>query len=318
MYIATKVILRYSVQGVPHTLAEFEVDTATNLPQSTTDTKIGLGSKAHVIDTNAWYSMSVNDTWVLQNADGTAGYTKAEIDQLIQDTKNYADGEIVGAINDLDVSNIGGTTRYIYQISESNGKINASSYNSDTTPTLNSTKLVQSGGVKTYVDNKAATLQTAINGKQDTLTIDSIPEAGSDNVVRSGGIVNWVYGTTPNTISASDDLNDYYTPGTYRAATASIASSLYNCPTTSGFRLEVVSTISAASSGYQIQRLYPNNSEGEFFMRRRLGASSGNWGDWYRFAGTVVQPINTPNSNQLTNLAGRFDTLDEPEELEIE
>ena len=160
----------------------------------------------------------------------------------------------------------------------------------------------QAIGAETAARESAdAALQTAINGKQDALTIDSIPTSGSDNVVRSGGIVNWVYGTTPNTINSGDDLNDYFNPGTYRAATASIAASLYNCPTTSGFRLEVVSTISAASSGYQIQRLYPNNSDGEFFMRRRLGASSGNWGDWYRFAGTVVQPINVPSGTQSIN-----------------
>lgn len=141
------------------------------------------------------------------------------------------------------------------------------------------------------------------DAKQDALTIDPIPTSGSDNPVRSGGVVNWVYGTTPNTISSGDDLNNFFTPGTYRAATSSIAASLYNCPTASGFRLEVVSTISAASSGYQIQRLYPNNSDGEFFMRRRLSASSGDWGDWYRFAGTVVQPINAPSGTQSINNA---------------
>ena len=128
-----------------------------------------------------------------------------------------------------------------------------------------------------------------LSEKQDTLTIDPIPTSGSDNPVRSGGVMNWVYGTTPNTIANGDDLNDYFTPGTYRASTGSTAATLYNCPTSS-----VCSTISAATSGYQIQRLYPNNSEGEFFIRRRLSASSGNWGDWYRFSGTVVQPINTP------------------------
>ncbi|HAG12547.1 MAG TPA: hypothetical protein DCG49_01650, partial [Ruminococcus sp.] len=114
--------------------------------------------------------------------------------------------------------------------------------------------------------------------KQDILTFDQLPTSGSDNPVRSGGVSNWVYGTTPNTINSGDDLNDYYTPGTYRAGSGSIAATLYNCPTASGFRLEVVSTISTVASGYQIQRLYPNNSDGEFFMRRRLSAASGNWG----------------------------------------
>ncbi len=158
-------------------------------------------------------------------------------------------------------------------------------------------------------------LETVVDGKQDALTIDPIPTSGSDNPVRSGGVMNWVYGTTPSTINNGDDLNDYFTPGTYRAASGSIAATLYNCPTASGFRLEVCSTIASASSGYQIQRLYPNNSDGEFFMRRRLGAASGNWGDWYRFAGTVVQPINVPDRAQLTSIDSP-DNINTEEETE--
>ena len=80
-------------------------------------------------------------------ADKSTTYTKTETDSAIND-----------AVNALDVSSVGGTTRYLYQISETNGKISANSYASDTVPTASSTKLVQSGGVKTYVDTECGAL----------------------------------------------------------------------------------------------------------------------------------------------------------------
>lgn len=68
-------------------------------------------------------------------------------------TKTEVDGEIVGAINDLDVSAVGGSTKYITTISEANGLIDATAASPDTVPTTSSTKLITSGGVKEYVDN---------------------------------------------------------------------------------------------------------------------------------------------------------------------
>ena len=58
--------------------------------------------------------------------------------------------------------------------------------------------------------------------------------------------------------------------------------------------MEVRSTIASASTGYQIQTIYPNNNDGVFYMRRRGSASSGAWGDWYAFRGTAVQAVNVP------------------------
>ena len=89
----------------------------------------------------------------------------------------------------------------------------------DTAPTTNSTNPVQSGGIKTYVDNakldvqnnldtyitnnnaRSATIEgdiTALqNGKQNTLTFDSVPTQGSNNPVTSNGIYNALQGVTP-------------------------------------------------------------------------------------------------------------------------
>lgn len=199
----------YQGDRLPTIVAKFECDTESDLPARNQGNYIvGIGSYAHVVQNNATYRSMSDGTWVL-SVDGTATYSKSEIDSMLND-------------------------------------------------------------------------------KQDTLVIDSVPTAGSDNVVRSGGILNWVYGTPPEQIPEDADLNDYYNVGVYRATSGALAQTLINCPTTSSFRLEVVSSISAASQGYQIQRLYPNNSNGEFFMRRRLSAGSGNWAPWFRFAGVQV------------------------------
>ena len=84
-------------------------------------------------------------------------YTKTETDAEIA-------SEIVGAINDLDVSAVGGSTKYLTTISEANGLIDASAETPDTVPTTDSTKLITSGGVKTYVDNSATTVSNSIAG----------------------------------------------------------------------------------------------------------------------------------------------------------
>lgn len=143
-------------------------------------------------------------------------------------------------------------------------------------------------------------IQNELDDKQDTLTVgtnmDSTPTASSDNPITSGGVYNAIDGMLTfdglyglgTTIPNGANLNNYYTPGVYNALTGAVASSLSNCPTTSGFRLEVFSTIAVPSSGYQVQRLIPNNSNGEFFMRRRLSASSGNWANWYKFHGEEI------------------------------
>lgn len=153
--------------------ALIECDTLTDLPSqdAITGYRITIGTKAHVIDTNAVYMMQSGGAWKVQSA-GTDVYTKAETDALIQDSKDYADGLIAA----LDVSSVGGATRYIYQISETNGKISASSYASDTTPTAGSTKLIQSGGVKTYVDSETT-------ARQEECGV--IANAGAKNVSRA-------------------------------------------------------------------------------------------------------------------------------------
>lgn len=138
---------------------------------------------------------------------------------------------------------------------------------------------------KTEIDN-------LLNEKQDLLVLgtnfDSEPTSGSDYPVRSGGVVNYTFGAAAVRIQSGDDLNTYVDPGAYRCESNSIAASLVNCPTSNGFRMEVKSTIASSATGYQLQFIYPNNANGEFFMRRRGSAGSGTWSSWFKFSGTAV------------------------------
>ena len=90
---------------------------------------------------------------------------------------------ITNAINNLDVSSVGGDGKYISAISETDGKISATSTTMDTAPTANSVKAVTSGGIKTALDNKADVSNTnykttkVFYGKRDGryVKIGSIP-----------------------------------------------------------------------------------------------------------------------------------------------
>lgn len=236
-----------------------ECDTLTDLPSP--DALIGyrltIGTTAHVIDTNAVYMMQSGGAWKVQSA-GTDVYTKAETDALIQDSKDYADGLIAA----LDVSSVGGTTRYIYQISETNGKIDARSYASDTTPTAGSTKLVQSDGIKTYVD-------TAVS---DKITITNILGAGQR------------IAATPD---APIDLDDLTNVGRYNWLGASAANMNHLAVSGKGGLLEV-SYLQGGST--ILQRFWPSdgaNSPVAFYQRFRYG-SPGTWTGWYKFEGVPV------------------------------
>lgn len=91
---------------------------------------------------------------------GTASTSGAGIVQL-QDsidattTKAATPNAVKNAIEALDVASVGGDGKYISAISETDGKISATSTTMDTTPTASSDKAVTSGGVKSALDLKA-------------------------------------------------------------------------------------------------------------------------------------------------------------------
>ena len=135
-----------------------------------TDDYTQLSNKPRINDITLVGNKSLSDLGIasaadLSNkADKSNTYTKAQVDAALDtkanasttytktETQSYVQGEIVGAINDLDKTAVGGSTKYISTISQANGLINATPQTPDTVPTTSSTKLITSGGVKTYVD----------------------------------------------------------------------------------------------------------------------------------------------------------------------
>ena len=70
---------------------------------------------------------------------------------------------ITNAINNLDVSSVGGDGKYISAISETNGKISATSTTMDTAPTTDSVKAVTSGGIKTAISTAETNAKNLAN-----------------------------------------------------------------------------------------------------------------------------------------------------------
>ena len=188
-------------------------------------------------------------------------------------TKTEVDGEIVGAINDLDVPAVGGSTKYITTISEANGLIDATPASPDTVPTLDSSKLITSGGVKTYVDNAK------------TAATNTIPGA--------------VFGMGQNTYIPEDttgiNLNNYTAPGIYIKQFSTNVSTFLNTPfqeananygfSVAAFKLIVEYYNSENNIRQTLIPLYENTG---YFVRTRMTGSGGTWKPWVYYSGNYA------------------------------
>lgn len=238
-----------------------ECDTFSDLPgmDDIPGYRLTIGCVANIIDTAAVYKINSSGNWYIQQQ-GTDFYTKAETDALIQSSKDYADS----LIDALDVPAVGGTTRYIYQISEINGKISALSYASDAAPTAGSTKLVQSGGIKTYVDTQVAT----------KASISDVFGVGSNEY-----------------ISDAADMNTFTQAGVYIRQFSTGLADFTNLPMNGNtypyqpFKL-IVEYINSPNN--ILQTLVPTYSSGGFFKRCRIFGASGTWQPWQWFGGIPV------------------------------
>ena len=117
----------------------------------TTDVTIASGDKLVVTDS----SDSSKIARASVSFDGSTTTTALTPKGTFESFAKAAD--ITSAIQALDVSSVGGAGKYISAISETDGKISATSTTMDTTPTASSTNAVTSGGIKTALDGKAPT-----------------------------------------------------------------------------------------------------------------------------------------------------------------
>ena len=142
---------------------------------------------------------------------------QGSIEELIPEDASTSDllatiGQVLTAIQSLDVASVGGNGKYIKAIEETNGKISATEETFDTAVTQNSTKGVSSGAVYTAI-------AAASSGSTSSLSAETTARQNADTAL--GGRI--------------DDTNDKISTN---------ATSSDRCPAAS----EVTSEISSAIS----------------------------------------------------------------------
>lgn len=163
------------------------------------------------------------------------------------------------AIGTLDVSSVGGAGYYIQAISETNGKISATTDTIDTTATADSAHPITSGAVASI----QTTLSTTISGKASVSDIRG----------------------TGTALTTGTDLDDITALGAYNANTGTIAGSLTNCPTSSPFRMDVMTLNGSTRYIQKIITYESSNTALRVYMR---AYTSSGWTSWFMFEGTAV------------------------------
>lgn len=131
----------------------------TTLSGNKTASDLGLATSTVVSEISALVEALDGDIEALQTA--VEGKADASDIPSTSDIENIVDGVLA----DLDVSDVGGSTKYITIVGQTNGLLTATSETSDSAPTTGSTKLVQSGGVYSALANK---IEASSYGSQAT------------------------------------------------------------------------------------------------------------------------------------------------------
>ena len=238
-------------------------------------TDLGIASAAALndkADKSTTYTKTQVDSALNYKADKATTYTKSE-------TNSYVQGEIIGAITDLDVSSKGASdgSKYIGLVGQADGKLTATAFTPALTIMANVSKPPTTDAVNSAINNA----KTAANTYTDTQ-------------VATKASVSQIYGTG-TAITSGTDLNDLTTAGVYTCPTVTVANTLTNTPVSgSAFRLEV----KYLNNNTRIrQECYILSDISTYYARTY---TSTGWKPWYMFAGTQVVP---PESQQnLTSL----------------
>ena len=194
-------------------------------------------------------------------------------------TKSETAGEITGAIMDLDVTSIGGSTKYIKLVGQADGLVTAEAGNIDSSPTNSSTNPVQSGGV-----------YTALSSKIEMTDVWGLS-------------TNNISATSENKVNLDDET--YWTPGLFRVQSSTVAANVINGPITdAGYvlvvrRLQNWAQTQYADNRYVRQEAYTSSKPDEFYVRHYRGTSG--WTSWYKFAGTEFKQHENPASLNSMN-----------------
>lgn len=208
-----------------------------------------------------------------------AAALEAKADKATTYTKEETNGEITGAIMDLDVESKGASdgAKYIGLVGQADGLLTAEAFTPALTIMANVSKPPTTDAVNSAINNA----KTAANSYTDTQ-------------VATKTSINDVFGTGGNTyIPDAADLNTYTQAGVYIRQFSTGLSNFSNLPmdgTTypyQPFKL-VVEYINSANN--IVQTLIPTYSNCGFFKRCRIFGASGTWQTWQWFGGEAVQP----------------------------
>ena len=161
------------------------------------------------------------------------------------------------------------------------------------------TKIISLAKLSRFYDNLKTILATKVDkvtGKglstNDYTTAEKTKLAGLNNYDDSACTKN----SAGTAITSGTDLDAVRTIGAYACTSASIATSLVNCPyTNSGFRLDVFQT---STANFLKQVIQPNQTGTDSnIYHRSYSVSSGNWSAWYKITSEAVSPSGTNAAN---------------------
>lgn len=213
------------------------------------------------IDTDAVTNVKIADNAVTESKIATNAVTTAKIVDSSVTTVKIADNTVTtvkltdGAVTEDKLADGAVTTSKL-----ADGLISEIQNITDATPTEGSVKPVQSGGVKAAIDNVAF----STNEKVKDIGIDDEPTAGSDNLVKSGGIVKKFYGYVDMTIEGEPlSLPSSPSVGGFNNATSATATGESSCAWNYGgyTRHVYINLINVKKEGYKYLKVVANTEK---------------------------------------------------------
>lgn len=140
-------------------------------------------------------------------------------------------------------------------------------------------------------DATETTLNGVLAGNGETveaIPVDSVPTAGSTNLVTSDGTANAIAAVKglaqSEVIPSNADLDDYTTPGVYSCGSTTTAATLTNCPSASSpFTLTVTDKMVSGASPKRVIQLFVSGNR--IFSRGLLSTGWSAWVDYYTISG---------------------------------
>lgn len=170
--------------------------------------------KEFVYDGTKWVELGDEGSYVLKTTTINNKPLSANITLSASDVGADASGTAAGLVNALDLTQVGGTGKYIQSITQTDGKVSATA---GTLPTALKNPHALTFGTKTYDGSSNQTITasdlgavTDVSGKQDKLTFDGTYNASTNKVATVSTVTNAINGLAA--IAKSGSVSDLTQP----------------------------------------------------------------------------------------------------------